>query len=55
MSLLNYHKDPPAMGLSFATSSEKDGVESIIDFCQKGNDEVKNLLRNECKVIYECR
>ena len=50
----NYAKDP-SVNLSFAISSEKNGVESVIESYKKGTEEVRNLLRNECEVIYECR
>ena len=51
----NYVKDPSANVPSFPISSEKNGVESVIETYRKGTEEVKNLLRNECQVIYECR
>lgn len=33
----------------------KDGVQSVIDFWTDATHEVKNLLANECDIIFQCR
>jgi hypothetical protein len=50
---LNYIKDPASQVPTLATAGS--GVDSIVRYYQDGTDEVKNLLKNECCMIYECR
>jgi len=50
---LNYIKDPASQVPTLSTGSS--GVDSIVRYYQNGTEEVKNLLKNECCVIYECR
>ena len=58
MSLI-YQKFPTAnvqvRPSSFIHTTEKDGVDKIVNLYVKGTDEVKNILRTECEVIIECR
>ncbi|KAI1697075.1 zinc finger protein [Ditylenchus destructor] len=49
---LNYQKDPTAQYPTLATGL--DGIDSVVRFWSNGTEEVKNLLKNECTVIYEC-
>nr|CAD2202208.1 unnamed protein product [Meloidogyne enterolobii] len=49
---LNYIKDPASQVPTLSTGSS--GVDSIVRYYQNGTEEVKNLLKNECCVIYEC-
>uniref|UniRef100_A0A914H1T7 C2H2-type domain-containing protein n=1 Tax=Globodera rostochiensis TaxID=31243 RepID=A0A914H1T7_GLORO len=51
---LNNIKDPAAQAPNFPASNCDDGAESVVRYYQGGTDEVKNLLKNECSVIYEC-
>lgn len=50
---LNYTRDPATQVPNFAASS--DGIDSVVNYYNDGTDEVKNLLKNECSLIYECR
>jgi imidazole glycerol phosphate synthase subunit HisF len=50
---LNYVKDP---GVQIPNlNAAGDGVDAVVRYYQNGTDEVKNLLKNECSMIYECR
>ena len=59
MSSLIYQKLPTTNAQvrpsSFIHPAEKNGVDKIVNFYLKGTDEVKNILRTECEVIFECR
>ncbi|KAL7072491.1 hypothetical protein ACQ4LE_007941 [Meloidogyne hapla] len=49
---LNYIKDPASQVPTLSAGGS--GVDSIVRYYQNGTDEVKNLLKNECCMIYEC-
>uniref|UniRef100_A0A915CNB0 C2H2-type domain-containing protein n=1 Tax=Ditylenchus dipsaci TaxID=166011 RepID=A0A915CNB0_9BILA len=49
---LNYQKDPTTQYPTLPTGL--DGADSVVRFFEQGTDEVKNLLKNECSVIFEC-
>ncbi|KAL3110732.1 hypothetical protein niasHT_011237 [Heterodera trifolii] len=51
---LNFSKDSASQIPNFPASNSDDGAESVVRYYQGGTDEVKNLLKNECSVIYEC-
>lgn len=50
---LNYIKDPASQVPTLPATGS--GVDSIVRYYQNGTDEVKNLLKNECCIIFECR
>lgn len=51
----SYLKDPSTLVPTLAASGQEDGVDAVVRFYANGTDEVKNLLKNECSIIYECR
>ena len=40
---------------AFAAVSDENGVDSVTALYRHGSDEMKNLILNECEMIYECR
>lgn len=50
---LNYQRDPATQVPNLFTGL--DGVPALAKYFSNGTDEIKNLLKNECSVIYECK
>lgn len=50
---LNYQRDPATQVPNLFTGLN--GVSSLIKYYSSRTEEIQNLLKNECAVIYECK